>query len=640
MLRAEFISKKGGLILFGLAVLLYANTLTHGYVQDDAIVITDNAFTTQGIQGIPGLLKYDTFYGFFEDESKAGLVAGGRYRPFTPVMFALEYEFFGENPFFSHLLNVLLYAFSCWLLFLLLRRLFAGKFSAEHALWGAFAAAILFTAHPIHTEAVANIKGRDEIMALLGGLAAFYLLLKKGKLSVGRWLAVFAVFSVGLFSKENAIVFTAAIPLAFYLIRKKSLRDTLVRSTPLFAAALVFLVVRQSVLGTGIGGDPPMELMNNPFLKWEGGRYIPFDFAEKAGTILVILFHYLRLTVAPYPLTHDYYPREVDIHTLGSPLALFSLLLILTLAYLAIKNLKKRPLVSYGLLFYAMALFPYTNILFPIGTNLSERFLYTPLVGAVLIAAHFFIKNIQKSKSKKPPRPLYILLAVALIFSVVTVQRNFAWKDNYTLFTTDIHTSTQSAKLHNAVAGEMTVRAPKITEDEVRRTQKLEKAIHHATRAVEIHPRYKNAYLIRGNAHFYLNQYEEAIDSYEAALQIDPNYSEAQKNIGIAYRAGGQFFGEQQGNIPRALEFLSQAEKYLPNDYETMRLLGVAHGISGNSERAIHYFTKAAELEPALAQAWYNLGVAHYNSGNPERGAQYHEKARQIDPEIQDKMRN
>lgn len=52
------------LLFFALAVLLYANTLTHGFVQDDAIVITDNMFTTQGIQGIPGILSKDTFLAF------------------------------------------------------------------------------------------------------------------------------------------------------------------------------------------------------------------------------------------------------------------------------------------------------------------------------------------------------------------------------------------------------------------------------------------------------------------------------------------------------------------------------------------------------------------------------------------------
>ena len=635
----EFIRKKGGLILFGLAVILYANTLTHGYVQDDAIVITENAFTTQGVQGIPGLLKYDTFYGFFEDESKAGLVAGGRYRPFTPIMFAVEYEFFGASPFVGHLINVLLYALTCVLLFFLLKRLFKGYMSDQQLIWAAFAGALIFTAHPIHTEAVANIKGRDEIMALLGSLAAFYLLLNKGGLSLGRAALVFVLFSIALFSKENAIIFTAAIPLFWWLIRKKSAVDSLRRSWPVLAAALVFLIVRQSVLGMGIGGDPPMELMNNPFLKWEGGRYIPFDAAEKAATVLVILFYYLRLTVIPYPLTHDYYPRQIDVYDFGFAMPWIGLAVVLALAFYVFKYWKKRPFVAYGLLFFGMALFPYTNILFPIGTNLSERFLYTPLVGAVIMAGYFIGKMYQKAGPRKKKGVIGTLLVVAMVFSVITVHRNIAWKSNYTLFTTDIQTSENSAKLNNAVAGEFTVRASAM-EDSPQKTAKLEEAVYRATRAIEIHPRYKNAYLIRGNAQLYLGQYEEAVASYQVALQLDPNYADALRNIGIAYRDGGKYFGQQQGNIQKAFEFLNQAERYLPDDYETMRLLGVAHGVSGNHSEAIRYFTKATDIEPEHAPAWYNLGSAYFNIGDTERGSRYHQKALSMDPDVVEKMKN
>jgi hypothetical protein len=68
-------------IIFAICFGLYANTLAHDFNQDDSIVITDNMFTTQGISGFGGILGNDTFYGFFKEEGKAALVAGGRYRP-------------------------------------------------------------------------------------------------------------------------------------------------------------------------------------------------------------------------------------------------------------------------------------------------------------------------------------------------------------------------------------------------------------------------------------------------------------------------------------------------------------------------------------------------------------------------------
>ncbi|MFK7931868.1 MAG: tetratricopeptide repeat protein, partial [Saprospiraceae bacterium] len=147
------------LLILGLSFLLYANTLTHDYTQDDAIVIYDNEFTTKGIAGIPDILKYDTFRGFFKEAGKDQLVAGGRYRPLTLVMFAVEVELFGQRPFIGHLVNILLYGLVGVILYLLLLQL--GISADKKARWWAdnstqvyflaFVTTILFVAHPIHT---------------------------------------------------------------------------------------------------------------------------------------------------------------------------------------------------------------------------------------------------------------------------------------------------------------------------------------------------------------------------------------------------------------------------------------------------------------------------------------------------------
>ena len=118
-------SKLHKIVIFTICCLLYANTLTHDYTLDDAIVIYDNEFTTQGFAGIDDLLKYDTFRGFFKEEGKEALVAGGRYRPLTPILFAIQYQFFGANPIAGHLLNLLLYALTCLMLYIVLLRLFS-----------------------------------------------------------------------------------------------------------------------------------------------------------------------------------------------------------------------------------------------------------------------------------------------------------------------------------------------------------------------------------------------------------------------------------------------------------------------------------------------------------------------------------
>ena len=130
-----------GALLFAFAFLLYANTLTHGFVLDDSIVITDNMFTKEGVSGIPGILSKDTFFGYFKVEGKAELVMGGRYRPLTLVLFALVYQLAGESSFVFHLLTVLLFATTCLVLYRTLLLLFRPRLGDDHSAMLAWLAA-------------------------------------------------------------------------------------------------------------------------------------------------------------------------------------------------------------------------------------------------------------------------------------------------------------------------------------------------------------------------------------------------------------------------------------------------------------------------------------------------------------------
>jgi hypothetical protein len=165
------------MVLLGLSILLYANTLSHDFALDDAIVITDNMHVQKGWAGLMDIFNKDTFHGFFKTD-KQGLLEGGRYRPFTLAMFAVELSIFGKSPFWGHLFNLLWYALTGIVLYLLSTGLFAYRWNKTLSAWLAFAVALIFIAHPLHTEAVANIKGRDEIMALLGCLGALYFSLR------------------------------------------------------------------------------------------------------------------------------------------------------------------------------------------------------------------------------------------------------------------------------------------------------------------------------------------------------------------------------------------------------------------------------------------------------------------------------
>ena len=626
--------------LFALGFLLYTNALNHEYALDDAIVIYDNMFVKDGISGIPGILSKDTFFGFFKEEGKANLVAGGRYRPLTLVMFAMEVQFFGEKPFVGHLFNGLYYGLTVVLLYLLMLQLFRPKQNAAKAYFIALATAIIFAVHPIHTEVVANIKGRDEIIALLGSLAAMYFSFRALREKNTRFqILAGGLFFLGLMSKENAITFLAVVPLAYYFFTKESTSTIMRQMVPFVIGAAVFLAIRFSVLGMNFGGST-FEMMNDPFIKVEGGRYIAFTAAERIATVLFGLGKYLQLLIAPMTLTHDYYPRQVGVMSFSDWQVGASLVVYIGLLIYSLMRLTKKDPISFAILYFLITISIVSNILFPVGTHLAERLLFMPSVGlglALAILGYRFSKG--KAASGKLPSyrhfsmTLALLAIVAVVFAGRTVMRNPVWKSNYTLFTTDINYSPNSAKLRNAVGGELVTLSVE-EENETRRQEMLQEAVGHLNEALRIHPNYKNAYLLLGNAYNYLQQYDQSIDAYQQALRIDPAYHQARNNLGITYKDAGKYYGETKGELDKAINYLKRAIDILPNEYEVLRLLGVAHGVKGDAIAAVEYFTLAANEQPKDAMAWYNLGIAHRTLGNTEISEQHFQKAIEIDPNL------
>ncbi|HHH50201.1 MAG TPA: tetratricopeptide repeat protein [Saprospiraceae bacterium] len=383
--------------------------------------------------------------------------------------------------------------------------------------------------------------------------------------------------------------------------------------------------------------------MNNPYLKIENNQYVPFSTAEKSATITYTLGKYVQLLFFPHPLTHDYYPRHIAKMSWSDWRVILSLLIYLALLVYGIYTLLKKEIIGFGILFYLGTLFLVSNIIFPIGTNMAERFLFMPSIGFCFVVALLLYKylgtNSLKENFKKLSTPFIILGIISLLFAGKTFVRNFVWKDNYTLFTTDIKVSKNSAKLRNSVGGEL-VETFKNEKNANLKKQKLNEAVAHLKEAIRIHPNYKNAFLILGNAYNYLQQYQQSIAAYNNALRIDPNYEQARQNLGITYREAGKYYGEQKNDINNAIKNLKEAYKILGDtDPETIRLLGVAFGMSGNTQKAISYFQKLVSLQPNNAGAFWNLANAYRFAGNLEKENEFRQKAKKINPNIENEFK-
>lgn len=622
------------LLIFAFAFLLYANTLGHGFVLDDDIVIKQNMFTQQGVQGIPGILSKDTFFGYFKVEGKDNLVSGGRYRPLTLVLFAFVFQLFGDNALMFHLLTVLLFAATCVVLYRTLLLLFQARGEAPAALL-AFLATSIFAAHPVHTEVVANIKGCDEIVTLLGSLGALWMTVKAFDTGKTGWsIGAAVVFFLACLSKENAATFVVIVPLALWFFRSASAGQIVRHTMPILVSFLVFFIIRGSILNWNFGGAP-MELMNNPFLKIENGIWVKFSAAEKLATIFYTLGKYVYLLILPVSLTHDYYPRHIGIMSFGDPMVLLSLVLYVFLAWYGFSKFNKKEPLRFGILFYLLTLSIVSNFVFPVGTNMGERFAFMPSVGFSIAAAALLITL---WKGANGGTTLAILGVVLALFSLKTLTRNPAWVSNENLFLTDVVTSPNSAKIRNACGGVLLDKATK-EKDQTEVKDLCEQGLVHLNKAIEIYPNYKDAYISRGGCNFLLKNYDASIADYRTAIKLagtdDVKY---QSLLAMALREGGKFQGEQKHDLATAMKYLNEAWQLNPKDSDTARLLGVANGVQNKQAEALGWFQKAVELAPDNASYLFDLGTAYYLAGDKVKGEEYRQKAIQKDPKLGERM--
>src|ERR1035437_1903224 len=183
------------------AFVLYAQSISFDYTHDDDTVISGNKITKEGFAAIPTILRTDYWYGFIDE------IRIPQYRPAPLILLAIEWQFFPGNPHIYLFINVLLYALTCWLLYLLLCKLFE-----KQNLVFPFICALLYTAHPIHTEVVDSIKSIDEILCFLFGLLSIFLITQfVEKKSVIKLILASVCYLICLMSKETGITFLIQI---------------------------------------------------------------------------------------------------------------------------------------------------------------------------------------------------------------------------------------------------------------------------------------------------------------------------------------------------------------------------------------------------------------------------------------------
>jgi tetratricopeptide (TPR) repeat protein len=637
------------LFLFLITFFSYSNSLTLNYALDDRLVIFENDYTLKGFQGVKDIFTKDSFSGYFGHTKN--LVSGGRYRPFSQLTFVAEYELFGGDlkhqvgynkdpkneklfmdahlPFISHLVNIILFFILLVFVYKVLEVVFE---KVDHQKWFLsipFLATLLFALHPIHTEAVTNIKGRDEILSMLGAVLSVWFSIQYIKShKITPLLFSFISFTIAIFSKENAITFIAVLPLLFYvgsLTNHK--KDYIITLIPLILGTLLFLYFRYQALGAFMASETDPNILNNPFVN--------ATFIEKIATILITWGIYLKLMIFPHPLTHDYYPKQIAITDFSNPLVWLILAVVLFLLYWGLKNITKKNILAFSILFFVITFSITSNLFFSVGTLMNERFVFVPLLGFT-IAFAYLIKLLGESKMAKVKHwiPLIVLIPFLSFYSIKTFARNFDWKDDITLFTNDVKISTESIKCNISAAGSYL----KLFK-ESHKSKDLRLAKKHLDQALRLDPTAYNANLLMGEYYFMAEDYQASYNIYNQLAQNNPQDEIAKQNVQIVLTKMGSDQLDKiadmivKQDITSAFKEINSILAQNPNNPDALSLKGKIFGQGLNQmDSARFYFHKALKINPNHVSALENMGVSYAIQGKLDQALEYLLKAQKLNP--------
>ncbi len=631
-----------------LAFIFYANTYFNEHAHDDGIVIIKNEYVQEGFAGLKGIFTKDAYDSYYRQLNTVNQLAGGRYRPLSIATFAIEQQFFGATPedkvdsllkqnftygisgpeerklvsnmHMRHLFTIFWYMGLVVVLLYFLRAIVLKDNPMI-----AFLATILFTIHPIHTEVVANVKSRDEIMSLLFICLTFIFAFKyeaeKKLLFLGAaMLSLFLAF----LSKEYAITLGLLLPLAFYLFRDYSIPKSIRAFLPYLAVVAIYLFIRIKVaIGDSDQTLPEFfanmrhgnensdkEILNNP--------YYFATHTQKIATEIATSLNYLKLLIFPHPLSADYSYNSIPYKDfsnwqVGLSLLVHSATIGATVFFTFVR--KEFKVLAFAGAFYILHLLLVNNMVFNIGATMGERLIFHSSVGfsiAVAMLIYWICEKIQPAATSKTAL-IGIMSVITILCAVKTISRNPDWETDQTLFFQDINVVPNSVLVNGNVAAAYISMSDK-EKDENTKNAYLHKAIGLLDKAIAIHPTFVAGYLNQGIAYYKLGVLDSAQKCLDSVRKNYPSYPTLKSLYTLLgdyhMRNGWNNYGKF-GRYPEAIKEFEIGISIDSTNPELYYNLGGAYYSNHQPAEAIEAWSHTLKLNPNHTQAQQGMNAAY-----------------------------
>jgi tetratricopeptide (TPR) repeat protein len=623
------------LLIIAVSATVYLNTLKSDFVFDDIGLVKDNN-VIRSLANIPYAIKH-------------------MYRPVRVISYTIDYYFTGLNPLGYHVSNIIFHAITCVIVYLVACLMVKNTspqlpssqrisdYSRKNLRIPLFTA-LIFASHPVHTDAVAYISGRRDILSTLFFFLGFYFFLRYRANTKLRYMSLAILsFFFGMFSKEMAVT----LPLIFFAYdyyihfntRETRLNVGFFKDIGLTLKA-VFLKYKYfyvPIITAGIAFTFYAVFILNASrrVNWYGDNIL-LNFL----TVGRVWIHSIKLLSFPVTLNADY---SINAFPISSSLlewrGLLSIAALVAISYGILRLMLKKKLgkkveggesrvarhnsqpstydsrliIAFCATWFFITILPVSHII-PHHELFAEHYLYLPSFGFCFLIALLIdsVLNIQPKRSSIR-KYFYALPIIAILLSSYrTIERNKDWKDSHALWKKTCETAPDCARARNNLG---TVYFDK---------GMINEAIVEHTKAVEIRPAYSKAFANLGADYVRKGKFDEAIAMSERAIEIDSANSAAYNTLGASYFSKGMF--------DVAIEACTIALEINPNYPGAYLNLGSVYLSAGMTDEGISACKRSIGLNPDIPEAHYNLGIAFMGKDMLDEAIEELESALRLKP--------
>ena len=515
---------------------------------------------------------------------------GGNWHPLTGLSHILDSQLFGRNAGLHHIVNVLFHIANTLLLFTVLKQMTgaAGK--------SAFVAA-LFALHPLHTESVAWISERKDVLSTffwILTIAAYFRYAKNPRLN--WYLLTLLLFVCGLMSKPMVVTLPFVLLLLDYWplerFEIKNLHRLIAEKIPFFvlsaaSSIVTFFVQRSAGAVRKIDAIPLISRIENTFISY---------------------VTYIGKMIWPANLAVFYPHPETRLQTWP---AIGAAILLIGITICVMLFSKRYKYLFTGWFWYLGTLVPVIGLVQVGDQAMADRYTYIPLIGLFIIIA-WGADDLLASWRHREVILKISSIAVLAILSVCTYFQIGYWRNSITLLEHALKVTKDNYVAHYYLTGPL-ADAGKPTE-----------AIEHFKETLRIKPDEPIVHKNMAMALARMGNLTEAVEHLNKALKLDPNFAEAHSSFGYVLN--------RQGKFDEAAEHFTQALSQKSNNASTYANFAYTLINLGRYDEAVSHLKTAVQLEPDSADNYRYLASALTLAGDIDEAVTNYYKTLSLDP--------